>query len=106
MGKASRGILVKMASQQQNMLLALALQTQVIALVVLQKQNNKRSVWAHEHWEERKPQGHHDNLIKEMRLKDHSMHSKYFRMLPSMIHELLNLVGPSIVRKGSSFREP
>ena len=42
-GKASLAILVKMASQQQDMLLALALQTQVIFLVLLQKQMKKRS---------------------------------------------------------------
>ena len=41
-----------------------------------------------------------------MRLKDHKMHFNYFRMLPSMFDELLSLVGPSIVRKGSNFREP
>ena len=105
-GKASSAVLVKMASQQQDMLLALALQNQVIALVLLQKQKKKRSVWVHELRKERKVQGHHDNLIKEMRLKDHTMHFNYFRMLPSMFDELLSLVGPSIVRKGSNFREP
>ena len=41
-----------------------------------------------------------------MRLKDHTMHFNYFRMQPSMFDELLSLVGPSIVRKGSNFREP
>ena len=41
-----------------------------------------------------------------MRLKDHTMHCNYFRILPSMFDELLNLVGPSIVRKGNNFREP
>ena len=34
------------------------------------------------------------------------MHFNYFRMLPSMFNEFLRLVGPSIVRKGSNFREP
>ena len=41
-----------------------------------------------------------------MRLKDHAMHFNYFRMLPSMFDELLSLVGLSIVRNGSNFREP
>ena len=68
-----------MASQQQDMLPALALQNQVIVLVLLQKQKQKRSVWVHELWKERNLQGHHDNLIKEMRLKDHTMHFSYFR---------------------------
>ena len=41
-----------------------------------------------------------------MRLKDHAMQFNYFRMLPSMFDELLSLVGLSIVRTGSNFREP
>ena len=49
-GKASSAVLVKLASQQQDMLLALALQNQVIALVLLQKQRKKRSIWVHELW--------------------------------------------------------
>ena len=95
-----------MALQKHDMILALALQNQVIALLLFQKEKKKRSVWVHELWKQRKLQGHHDNLIKEMRLKDHTTHFNYFRMLPSMFDELLSLVGPSIVRKGSNFQEP
>ena len=72
----------------------------------MQKHKKKRYVWVDKLWKERKLQGHHSNLIKEMRLKDHTMLFNYFRMLPSIFDELLSLVGPSIVRKGSIFREP
>ena len=44
-GKAWPAILAKMVSQQQDMLLALAVHTQVIALVIFQKQKKKAICW-------------------------------------------------------------
>ena len=41
-----------------------------------------------------------------MRLQDHSMHFNYFRMLPSTVDDLLHLVGPSLVRQRTRYREP
>ena len=41
-----------------------------------------------------------------MRLYDHSMHFNYLRMLPSTFDGLLRLIGPTLVKKTSRFREP
>ena len=41
-----------------------------------------------------------------MRLYDHSMHINYFRMLPSTFDDLLRLIGPTLVKRKSWFREP
>eukprot|EP00795_Rhopilema_esculentum_P008700 gene8700-14721_t len=96
-----------MASSENDVLLALALQTQAIAATLLKRKEKKtRSVWVRKLWKNREQQGHYNNLIAEMRLQDHSMHFNYFRMLPSTFDDLLHLVGPSLVRQRTRFREP
>ncbi len=95
-----------MANQQQDVLLSIALQNQILALTLLKRRKKKRSVWVRELWQQRKLQGHHDNLIQEMRLQDHTMHFNYFRMLPSTFDHLVRLVGPSLVKQRTNFREP
>ena len=96
----------KMAANRTDVLLALALQSQVIAAVLLNKKQNRRRAWVRRLWKAREQQGHYTNLIAEMRLEDHSMHFNYFRMLPSTFDDLLHLVGPSLKRQRSHFREP
>eukprot|EP00795_Rhopilema_esculentum_P010219 gene10219-18903_t len=96
-----------MASSQNDVLLALALQTQAIAATLLKRKEKKaRSVWVRKLWKNQQQQGHYNNLIAEMRLQDHSMHFNYFRMLPSTFDDLLHLAGPSLVRQRTRFREP
>ena len=41
-----------------------------------------------------------------MRLSDHAAHFEHFRMSPAQFDELLNIVGPAITKKASTFREP
>ena len=94
-----------MASYHQDVLIALALQNQAIALTLLRERKKQRSVWVRKSWKERERQGHYDNLIQEMRLQDHSMYFNYFRMLPSTFDDLLGFVGPSLVRKTTNFRK-
>ena len=96
----------KMASTHSDKLVALALQNQIIAAVLLQRKQRKRSVWVRRLWRARQQQGHFSNLIAEMRLQDHTMHFYYFRMLPATFDDLLRLVGPSLTKERSHFREP
>ena len=95
-----------MAAYQQDVLIALALQNQAVALLLLSKNKNRRLAWVRQLWRERERQGHYYNLIEEMRLQDHSMFFNYFRVLPSTFDDLLRLVGPSLTRKTSHFRKP
>ena len=96
----------KMASNRNDMLIALALQNQLIAAFLLKKKQSKRRVWVRRLWKGRDRQGHYSNLIMEMILQDHTMHFSYFRMLPSIFDDLLHLVGPSLTKQRSRFREP
>ena len=68
----------KMASTHSDKLVALALQNQIIAAVLLQRKQRKRSMWVRRLWRARQQQGHFSNLIAEMRLQDHTMHFYYF----------------------------
>ena len=95
-----------MASNNQEVLLALAHRNRLIAMTLLQVENNQRTHWVRKLWQSREEQGHYNNLIQEMRLYDHSMHFNYFRMLPSTFDDLLRLIGPTLIKKTSRFREP
>ena len=92
-----------MASNRNDILVALALQNQLITAVLLKKKQSKRRVWVRRLREARERQGHYSTLITEMRLPDHTMHFIYFRMLPSIFDDLLNLVGPSLTNTKISF---
>ena len=87
-----------MAYCQDDVLVALALQNQAIALLLARKYK-RRSIWVRELWKERERQGHYANLNQEMRLHDHSMYFTYMRMLPSTFNDLLHLVGPLLTKK-------
>jgi len=95
-----------MAAKNQEVLLAVAYRNRLVALALLQVEENERSEWVNKLWQSREEQGHYNNLIKEMRLYDHSMHFNYFRMLPSTFDDLLRLIGPTLVKRKSRFREP
>ena len=69
---------------------------QLLAAVLLKKKQGKRRVWVRRLWEAHERQGHYSNLITEMRLQGHTMHFSYFRMLPLVFDDLVNLVGPSL----------
>ena len=103
----------KMAASNQEVLLALAHRNRLVVLAILQveenesnENENERIEWINKLWHSREEQGHYNNLIKEMRLHDHSMHFNYFRMLPSTFDDFLRLIRPTLVKKKSRFREP
>ena len=95
-----------MASNKDDVLLALAYRNRLTALLLLQISKKKRSCWVRKLWQYRKQQGHFDNLVQEIRLYDHSVHFNYFRMLPSTFDDLLRLVQPVLSKQRSRFREP
>ena len=89
-----------MASEQQDMLLALVLQTQVIALIVLQKQRKSDGLGSRRlETTTMSKSSSQFNLRNE--LQDYTMRFNYLRILPSTFDELVILVGPLVVRKGS-----
>ena len=67
-----------MASNRHDILVALTLQNQLIAAVLLKKKQSKHRVWVRRLREARERQGHYYNLMTEMRLQDHTMHFNYF----------------------------
>lgn len=56
--------------------------------------------------ENRKGQGHFDNLVQEMRFHDHRMYFNHVRMFPATFDYLLGLVQPVLSKQKSQFREP
>ena len=78
----------------------------ISALLLSGELDQGKSTWVRKIWKQRKQQGHYDNLIQEMRLRDHEFFLNYFRMVPSMFDELLRLVGLSLVKKTTNLREP
>ena len=68
----------KMAARNQEILLALEHRDHLVAFALLQVEENECKEWANKLWQSRKKHGHYINLIREMRLHDHSMHFNYF----------------------------
>ena len=89
-----------MASKQQDMLLALTLQNQVIALIVLQKQR-KATILGSRSLERTKTAKSSLQFKLRNELQDYTMHFNYLRILPSTFDEWVRLVRPFIVSKGS-----
>jgi hypothetical protein len=78
------------------------------------KRQNQRNVmirrqrrwWVRPINQHRNNQGDGENLINEMRLQDVESHFKYCRMTIDTFDELLAIVGPTIQRMQTNFREP
>ena len=62
-------------------------------------------MWVRDIYRERQTTGEFHKLVLEMKLSDHELFFRYFRMLPPKFEELLNLVGPHLV-KNCCNREP
>ena len=92
--------LVSMASQQQDMLLTLALQTQVIDLIILQKQR-KVTILGSRSLETTKTAKSSLQFNLRNELQGYTMRFNCLRILPSTFDELVGLVRPFVVRKGS-----
>ena len=77
----------------------------------MQRQNNetrkgKRKIWVRKLYEERKLKGEYQLLIHDLRLHDHEIFFRYFRILPETYKILLNLVADDIKKLSTNMREP
>ena len=59
-----------------------------------EKGQRKHKFWIRQTYRERKEKGEFHQLVLEMKLFDHQLFFRYFRMLPTKFEELLNFVGP------------
>lgn len=66
----------------------------------------KRRFWIRKLYEERNVKGEYKLLINDMRLHDHEMFFRYFRMFPKTYESLLKLIGPDIKKFSTKMREP
>lgn len=98
---------LKMSSNEEMVIRANLIVLNYIRQKKAIKEANRRKYWVHPIFMEkmRKAQGIHDNLIVELKLNDPSKFFNYLRMSPSSFDKLLALVGPSIIKKDSRFRE-
>ena len=58
----------------------------------------QRRFWVRKIYAEREEKGEFHTLILEMKLGDHEMFFKQFRMLPSKLEELLRWLAPKIIK--------
>lgn len=64
----------------------------------------KKRTWVRQINRRRESLGEFHSLIQEMRLFDHDVFYRYFRMMPSWFDQLLSLVDPRIQCQDTSFR--
>ena len=69
------------------------------------KRQRKHQFWIRQIYRERKEKGEFHQLVLEMKLCDHQLFFRYFRMLPTKFEELLDFVGPLLL-KNCRNREP
>ena len=73
-------------------------------LMAKKKHQRKHKVWVRKLFRERFEKGEY-KLVLDMKLFDHELFFRYFRMLPDKFEELLSIVGPSLL-KNCRNREP
>ena len=69
------------------------------------KRHRKHKFWIRKIFRERLEKGEYYQLVLEMKLCDHELFFRYFRMLPRKFEELLTLIGPYLL-KNCRNREP
>ena len=74
-------------------------------LMAKKKHQRKHKVWVRKLFRERFEKGEYYKLVLDMKLFDHELFFRYFRMLPDKFEELLSIVGPSLL-KNCRNREP
>ena len=65
-------------------------------LMAKKKHQRKHKVWVRKLFRESFEKGEYYKLVLDMKLFDHELFFRYFRMLPDKFEELLSIVGPSI----------
>ena len=88
--------------------------TKILILLYLRKRKlnetnercyTKRKCWVRRFYEEREVKGEFNMMVKDLRLVDHELFGRYFRMTPQKYENLLNLVAPFLIKE-SKFRKP
>ena len=84
----------------------------VLALALLEgemelqeHQEKRRGIWVHETLQNRKEQGDYWGLVQELRFDDERFRM-YFRVTREQFDELLTIVGPTISKETTNYREP
>jgi len=72
----------------------------------MKHERRRRRWWVRPINQRRNEQGDGEHLINEMRFLDMESHLKYCRMTVEVFDELLRLVGPTIQKMQTTFREP
>ncbi|CAB4027184.1 Hypothetical predicted protein [Paramuricea clavata] len=82
---------------------------QLLLLLLLRRRKQRRKYrkifWVRKIFAERKHKGEFHCLVQEMKLFDHELFFKHFRMLPSKLEELLQWVAPKLT-KSAVKRDP
>ena len=89
----------------------LLLRRKLILLYAFRQRRNKpkkkqRRFWMRRLYEERNFKGEYRLLVHDLRLYDHEMFFRYFRMMPETFETLLMLTAPVIKKKITRMREP
>lgn len=91
----------KMDSESENKDIVLA-----IILGSSRRRRKNRTVWVHPYLTRRNEMSEFHNLVSEFRVENKDLYFTYFRMFPATMDYLLSLVGPSIKKYHTQFREP
>ncbi|KAL2099402.1 hypothetical protein ACEWY4_005882 [Coilia grayii] len=78
-----------------------------LALIEFDRESNRQeniSVWVHDILKERKRHGEYHHLVQELRLDD-GRFKAYFRMSRQDFDNLLSIVGPTITKQDTNYRD-
>lgn len=84
----------------------LLLKKKVILLALKEEEDapTKKRVWVHPINAQREEKGIYHTLVQELRLDD-GRHKQYFRMGKASFDHILSLIGPSITKQDTQFRD-
>ena len=93
---------------RQRLLLLKKLQLLKLLLLEDQTMNKKykKRFWVRQLYQARKERGEFHLLVTDMRMFDHELFFRYFRMSPTNFETLLSWVGPRISKQQTKMREP
>ena len=74
--------------------------------ILNKRQRRTRRYWVRDIYKERETKGEYHLLVKQMKLHDHELFFKCFRMSPTTFEKLLCFVGPDIQKVTTPMRNP
>lgn len=86
------------------------LRKKILLLILIRKRAvrkniSRRKIWVRKLYQEREQKGEFNLLIKDLILFDSEIFFQYFRMTPTILEQLLSILGPSITKKDTNMRE-